>query len=160
MDEADILSDKIAIMSQGKIRCIGNSLHLKNKFGEGYRVEVIVVGEEKNEKKKKKNFLEGKKEKEEEISVMDEVETRILGIVKNGGKMVGKEAGHLTFIVQRENSEELKELVQFLENSEKVQEWGLTHSSLEEVFLVFYFFFRLLKKNFLAEYYQKIQFQI
>jgi ABC-type multidrug transport system ATPase subunit len=33
MDEADILGDRIAIMAEGKLRCAGLSLFLKNKFG-------------------------------------------------------------------------------------------------------------------------------
>lgn len=36
MDEADILGDRIAIMSEGKMRCSGTSLFLKKKFGAGY----------------------------------------------------------------------------------------------------------------------------
>jgi ABC-type multidrug transport system ATPase subunit len=40
MEEADILSDKIAIMTNGSLSCIGSALHLKNKFGTGYRITV------------------------------------------------------------------------------------------------------------------------
>ena len=40
MEEADILGDKIGIMAKGRLRCIGNSVRLKTKFGEGYRVSV------------------------------------------------------------------------------------------------------------------------
>jgi len=38
MDEADILADRKAIMSKGKIRCFGSSLFLKNRFGIGYHL--------------------------------------------------------------------------------------------------------------------------
>eukprot|EP00249_Psilotum_nudum_P021774 c28239_g1_i1 orf=514-3321(-) len=40
MEEADILSDRIAIMAKGKLRCIGTSIHLKSRFGTGYLVSV------------------------------------------------------------------------------------------------------------------------
>eukprot|EP01088_Endostelium_zonatum_P016705 TRINITY_DN4623_c0_g1_i1.p1 TRINITY_DN4623_c0_g1~~TRINITY_DN4623_c0_g1_i1.p1 ORF type:complete len:965 (+),score=237.77 TRINITY_DN4623_c0_g1_i1:83-2977(+) len=40
MEEADILGDQIAIMAKGKLKCLGTSLHLKNKFGAGYTVTV------------------------------------------------------------------------------------------------------------------------
>lgn len=33
MDEADILGDRIAIMSEGHLRCVGGSLFLKKEFG-------------------------------------------------------------------------------------------------------------------------------
>ncbi len=36
MEEADTLADRIAIMSEGSIRCSGSSLYLKTRFGVGY----------------------------------------------------------------------------------------------------------------------------
>ena len=33
MEEADILGDRVAIMSAGQLQALGTSLHLKNKFG-------------------------------------------------------------------------------------------------------------------------------
>ncbi|XP_018647577.1 hypothetical protein Smp_056290 [Schistosoma mansoni] len=36
MDEADILGDRIAIISQGKLKCYGSSLFLKSTYGQGY----------------------------------------------------------------------------------------------------------------------------
>ena len=36
MDEADILGDRIAILSQGRLCCCGSSLFLKSQFGSGY----------------------------------------------------------------------------------------------------------------------------
>lgn len=43
MEEADILGDKIAVMSRGRLKGVGQSLHLKNKFGSGYRVSFLCV---------------------------------------------------------------------------------------------------------------------
>lgn len=40
MDEADVLGDRIAIMSHGKIKCCGSSLFLKNKLGVGFLLEI------------------------------------------------------------------------------------------------------------------------
>ena len=45
MDEADILGDRIGIMTGGKLTCLGSSLFLKNRFGVGY-VMTIVKSEE------------------------------------------------------------------------------------------------------------------
>lgn len=44
MEEADILSDRIAIMAKGKFRCIGTSIRLKSKFGSGYIANVSFLG--------------------------------------------------------------------------------------------------------------------
>mmetsp|Transcript_26720 Transcript_26720/g.4758 ORF Transcript_26720/g.4758 Transcript_26720/m.4758 type:complete len:141 (-) Transcript_26720:24-446(-) len=38
MEEADILADRIAIMAEGKVRCLGSSLFLKNRYGVGYNI--------------------------------------------------------------------------------------------------------------------------
>ncbi|KAK9828716.1 hypothetical protein WJX72_001692 [[Myrmecia] bisecta] len=40
MEEADILGDRIAIMARGRLRCIGSGLHLKQRFGSGYRIAI------------------------------------------------------------------------------------------------------------------------
>ena len=40
MDEADILGDRIAIMTEGEIECIGSSLFLKERYGVGYNLVV------------------------------------------------------------------------------------------------------------------------
>ena len=41
MDEADLLGDRIAILSKGKLRAIGSSLFLKNRFGTGYHLDLL-----------------------------------------------------------------------------------------------------------------------
>lgn len=43
MDEADILADRKAILSHGRLRCCGSSLFLKNKFGLGYHLTLVVA---------------------------------------------------------------------------------------------------------------------
>jgi len=40
MEEADILGDRIGIMAKGRLRCLGTSVRLKTRFGEGYKVSV------------------------------------------------------------------------------------------------------------------------
>ena len=40
MEEADVLCSRIGIMSAGCLRCIGTTLHLKNKYGGGYHLFV------------------------------------------------------------------------------------------------------------------------
>jgi ATP-binding cassette, subfamily A (ABC1), member 3 len=41
MDEADILGDRIGIMAKGRMTCLGSSIFLKNKFGEGYNLTLV-----------------------------------------------------------------------------------------------------------------------
>jgi ABC-type multidrug transport system ATPase subunit len=42
MEEAEILSDRVAIMARGSMRCIGSSLRLKQKFGASFAVAIGV----------------------------------------------------------------------------------------------------------------------
>ncbi|KAK5607825.1 ATP-binding cassette sub- A member 1 [Crenichthys baileyi] len=41
MDEAELLSDRIAIISKGKLCCCGSPLFLKSKLGSGYYLTVV-----------------------------------------------------------------------------------------------------------------------
>jgi len=41
LEEADILCDRVAIMSNGRIRCCGTSMYLKALFGVGYNLTVV-----------------------------------------------------------------------------------------------------------------------
>ena len=42
MDEADILAERKAVVCKGKLRCCGSSLFLKNKFGIGYHLTLVL----------------------------------------------------------------------------------------------------------------------
>jgi ATP-binding cassette subfamily A (ABC1) protein 3 len=48
MDEADVLGDRIGIMAQGQMMCLGSSLFLKNRFGAGYKLTMVKQSKEKN----------------------------------------------------------------------------------------------------------------
>lgn len=43
MEEADALSDRVAIMIRGQLKCIGTPIALKNEYGDGYRLSVVVT---------------------------------------------------------------------------------------------------------------------
>ncbi len=40
MEEADTLGDRIAVFANGRLRCLGTSLHLKARHGSGYRLSI------------------------------------------------------------------------------------------------------------------------
>jgi ABC-type multidrug transport system ATPase subunit len=41
MEEAELLSDKLAVLSNGSVGCVGTPLQLKNMLGKGYRVGLV-----------------------------------------------------------------------------------------------------------------------
>ena len=48
MDEADVLGDRIAILNEGKMTCMGSPMFLKHKFGAGYIVTLEKISTEHN----------------------------------------------------------------------------------------------------------------
>lgn len=46
MDEADILGDRIAIISHGRLCCCGSSLFLKKTYGSGYYLTIARANRE------------------------------------------------------------------------------------------------------------------
>ncbi|WAQ99496.1 ABCA5-like protein [Mya arenaria] len=42
MEEADILADRKAIITKGTLKCCGSSVFLKNRFGIGYHLNVVL----------------------------------------------------------------------------------------------------------------------
>ncbi|KAI4890960.1 hypothetical protein NFI96_031544, partial [Prochilodus magdalenae] len=47
MDEADILGDRIAIISHGRVCCCGSSLFLKKSYGSGYYLTLVRTNQDK-----------------------------------------------------------------------------------------------------------------
>ncbi len=47
MDEADILGDRVAIISHGRVCCCGSSLFLKKTYGRGYYLTVARANHER-----------------------------------------------------------------------------------------------------------------
>jgi len=48
MGEADILGDRIGIMSDGLLQCLGSSMFLKKKYGVGYTITMIKTDPKNN----------------------------------------------------------------------------------------------------------------
>jgi ATP-binding cassette subfamily A (ABC1) protein 3 len=73
MDEADILGDRIGIMAEGKLICLGSSLFLKNRFGVGYNLKMVKTSKEKNTNLEK--YL--RKSLGEEVKLISEVSSEV-----------------------------------------------------------------------------------
>lgn len=118
MDEADILADRKAIMSKGRLRCCGTSLFLKNKFGLGYHLTLIV--EENSDEQAVCKILK---------KVIPEVQL---------ARYYGKE---MSFILPSDSSPQFPSLFKELDQSvastqEGIEGYGVSMTTLEEVFLI------------------------
>jgi len=112
MEEADLLGDRIAIMANGKIKCIGTSLHLKNKFGLGYRLNFSSKQGESN-------------------AVKEAVQAKIPEVV-----LLFESGNNITYGISGSKLEKLVELSNWMETAkpECVLQWSISQTTLEEVF--------------------------
>jgi len=114
MEEADALCGRIGIMAHGKLRCLGPSLYLKNRYGEGYKVDVT--------------YDEGGSAAAAEF----------IGGLFPGCTRFSDGPGMYTVQVASGSKVRLSEVFKKMENrpeSARVLEWALRQTSMEEVFL-------------------------
>jgi len=110
--EADILSDKIGVMVTSKLRCIGTPLHLKNKYGSGYRLTVVA-----------NKYCDSK-----------EIETEIEKIFPNA-KMLQNDSGSISRSLIKYNVDEISQGLHLLEEKKDWADWTISLSTLEDVFM-------------------------
>ena len=114
MDEADVLGDRIAILSEGVLKSCGSSLFLKNKFGIGYHltIEKLRNYDDARVKQVLMNFLPNAYLKDE----------------------IGSE---ISFIIPLQDTSKFAQLFEVLENSSEelgIESYGISHTTMEDVF--------------------------
>ncbi|XP_046856228.1 phospholipid-transporting ATPase ABCA3-like [Xenia sp. Carnegie-2017] len=115
MDEADFLGDRIAIMAEGKVRCFGSSLFLKNHYSVGYHIVMVKEPECKEHK-------------------IDEL---VKEYVPNG-QLDSRAGAELSYILPRESSRNFSTLFSELETRRKelgIASYGASMTTMEEVFM-------------------------
>ncbi len=100
-------------MSKGRLRAINNSIALKNKFGEGYRISVVT-----------------------EKANSENVKAKIESLLPDA-KLEDDSAGALIYKFPVTSLKSIPAFVEWLENNKDglVKSWGISQSTLEEVFL-------------------------
>ncbi|XP_070793816.1 ABC-type organic anion transporter ABCA8-like isoform X1 [Pituophis catenifer annectens] len=114
MDEADILSDRKAIISHGRLQCVGSSLFLKKKWGIGYHLRMHT-----NE------FCDFE---------------RITSLVKHhipAAKKSGQRENELSYILPLQNVDKFSDLFNDMDHQTNLGliNYGVTMTTLEDVFL-------------------------
>jgi len=119
MEEADILADRIVIMADGVMACNGNSLQLKNKFGEGYSISIVV---------KRQEFI-------------PEVKEIIFNALPQC-KLLSESADLLNFGFPINTPHDILvnffksiEQITFNQQTSPIRDWNVSHTTLEDVFL-------------------------
>ena len=125
MDEAELLADRIAVLKAGKLQCVGSPVFLKERFGLGYNLTIVI--EPLSEKEGHSTFLSQLK------NLTEFVQRVIPGTEKV--RVSGKE---VTYRIPRGSENLLPDMFDAIEQ-EKVElgigAFGIQDSSLEQVFL-------------------------
>jgi len=112
MEEADALGDRIGIMSHGKLVAVGSALHLKAKYGAGYRVKIVTPGPE-------------------------DAKAMVRSIVGEDAELLDGSAGSLSYGIPPSALPKLPDLIEWIEGDRSgiVTDFGISHTTLEEVFI-------------------------
>ena len=119
MEEADVLADRIAIMSEGTLRCCGSSLFLKSRYGVGYYLTMV---------------------KEENVSSPQHTKT-LESYIKRyipDARIMSDVHAEISFQLPSSGSESFKDFFSDLDRSLgklSVRSYGVSVTTLEEVFL-------------------------
>ena len=119
MDEADVLGNRIAIISQGELKCVGSPIWLRTQFGGGYYLSI-----ESDKDYKVDRFFE-------QYNHTLEEEKRVVKVEEKGQETLYR-------IPYANLEERLEDLLGNLENSTKeldIKSYGIHDTSLEEIFI-------------------------
>lgn len=138
LEEADVLGDKVAIMSNGTLQTIGPSLVLKRQYGRGYRISITFSAagclfDPASPDATKYSSLQIESAKRMRMAVKKAVLERIMVLMT-----MEEDVDTLRFRVPREMDDKLSVVLEALEQNK--QSWGIacidvSLPSLEEVFL-------------------------
>lgn len=134
MEEADILADRIGIMARGKVRALGTSMRLKQRFGSGYQLSV-AVGSSHSSNNASSDNIEG-----EDSGGHVEAVQKVRALFKQRLDVVPSEqsGGYIQFLIPKESESELPGILKELDDREEelfIQDVQISLTSLEEVFL-------------------------
>ena len=108
------MGDQIAILASGRLRALGTSLFLKHRFGKGYQISMMAQAEDR-------------------VPALKEFVQRLLP----GAEVLKGAAAFLTVSVPKRMVSFIPSFFKALEDdsSDLVKEWGISNTTLEEVFL-------------------------
>ncbi|CAF1005228.1 unnamed protein product, partial [Didymodactylos carnosus] len=162
MDEADLLGDRIAIISSGELRCVGTSMFLKRKYADGYNLIVeftSVSDEEELKTHSDKNFMNNNLTIDDNASkLVDTASIELRPISRNNKsgqfeKLTGflksfisdisvkeEHGDQITYVIldDEAHTKFFPEMLKQLDKKKelfRIKNYGLSNSNLEQVFL-------------------------
>jgi len=130
MEECEALCNRVGIMVNGQLKCIGSAQHLKSRYGKGYQLDITLSQQVTNN--------DDEKEKQETItSLQDE-------LAKNFGQitLIEHNGSRVSYgLVKDENQLTLGAMFNVLEDLKSkqfkgvLQAYALSQTSLEQIFI-------------------------
>jgi ATP-binding cassette subfamily A (ABC1) protein 3 len=124
MDEADLLGDRIAIMSEGQLRCCGSSLFLKKRYGVGYQLTIEKLPRAGNNK--------------ESMGIEDDLKKIVTGGV-DGANLLSNVGTEMSFQLPIGASAQFIKVFEDLDSlvgKDEIVTYGVSITTLDEVFLM------------------------
>ena len=138
MDEADLLGDRIAIMADGQLRCVGSSLFLKRKFGVGYQLTVIKNSSKAVQINKDEEVVGSLTKEEERKDLNGILEAIVTGAVPSATVLsnVGTEMKFQLPIGESARFVGMFTMLDEQIKKQKIETYGVSVTTLDEVFLL------------------------
>jgi ATP-binding cassette subfamily A (ABC1) protein 5 len=155
MEEADALCSRIGILVSGSLRCVGSTQHLKSKYGAGYHLEMKLSSatetlitrsshsEEQSFSTAKAIMRQTSALKEADCDHASDGLTSLVSHIKKtfpGTQLIECFGDRATFVIPAESVQSLSSVFACLEKTKVefgVEEYSLSQSSLEQVFISF-----------------------
>ncbi|XP_034242493.1 phospholipid-transporting ATPase ABCA1-like isoform X2 [Thrips palmi] len=121
MDEADLLGDRIAIISAGRLQCCGSSVFLKGRFGSGYYLTVEWRQDGNDVANKAARLRQMVTETVASAQVVQEVPSESVFVLRD-----------------RHDVEAITTVLEKMDKSKDglgIESYGISDTSLEEIFL-------------------------
>ncbi|GBM33344.1 ATP-binding cassette sub-family A member 17 [Araneus ventricosus] len=121
MEESEVLCNRLAIMVNGRFRCLGSIQQLKTKYGRGYTLIIKLKREDQNDDK-----------------IMNSIKAHVQGNLK-GADLKDVHQGMLQYHVV-DRSVTLSYLFKFMSNMKtefELEDYLISDTSLEQIFLTF-----------------------
>lgn len=136
MEEADALADRIAVVVDGRLKCVGTPLNLKNTFGDGYRVSMVCEpGTEKQITSLMKMIAPSCKFLDDSGgSIVFTIPLSAPCEIAPLFNLINKQDEELKYD-QRSDSYHIAENPHLAELRGLITDVGISHSTLEEVFM-------------------------
>jgi len=130
MEECEALCNRVGIMVNGQLKCVGTAQHLKSRYGKGYQLDITLTQQVTNN--------DDEKEKEENINNLQNELAKNFGaitLIEHNGSRISYE------LVKDDNQLKLGAMFNILEDMKVnkyngiIEAYALSQTTLEQIFI-------------------------